>query len=45
MGMPNNIPCGNCILIAVNPSNVWFIEELFEHKDIKNTMFLDLTML
>lgn len=40
MGMPNNIPCGNCILIAVNPSNVWFIEELFEHKDIKKYYIL-----
>lgn len=35
MGIPNNIPCGNCMLIAVNPSNVWFIEELFEYDDIK----------
>ena len=33
--MPNNIPCGNCMLIAVTQSNVWFIEELFRHDDVK----------
>ena len=35
MGIPNNIPCGNCMLIAVTQSNVWFIEELFRHDDVK----------
>lgn len=35
MGIPNNIPCSNCMLIAVTQSNVWFIEELFRHDDVK----------
>lgn len=35
MEMPNHIACDKCTLIAVTPSNVWFLEELFRFDDIK----------
>lgn len=35
MGIPDNIPCENCILIAVTQSSAWFVEELFRYEDVK----------
>lgn len=33
--IPNMIECGQCTLHLVNPTNVWFIEELFRYEDVK----------
>lgn len=33
--IPNMIDCGQCSLLLINQTNVWFIEELFRYEDIK----------
>lgn len=34
-GIPNIIDCGICSLHPAQPSNVWVVEELFRHPDVK----------
>lgn len=34
-GIPNMIDCGNCSLHPAQPSNVWVVEELFRHTDVR----------
>lgn len=34
-GIPNMIDCGICSLRSAQPSNVWVVEELFRHPDVK----------
>lgn len=34
-GIPNMIDCGICSLHPAQPNNVWVIEELFKHPDVK----------
>lgn len=34
-GIPNMIDCGICSLHPAQPSNVWVVEELFRHPDVK----------
>ena len=35
VNIPNMINCENCSLHIVGPNNVWYLEELFRHQDIK----------
>ncbi len=34
-GIPNYIDCGICSVMPVQPNNVWVVEELFRHADVK----------
>lgn len=34
-GIPNMIDCGICSLHPAKPSNVWVVEELFRHPDVR----------
>lgn len=34
-GIPNMIDCGICSLHPAQPSNVWVVEELFHHPDVR----------
>ena len=34
-GIPNIIDCGICSLRPAQPSNVWVVEELFRHQDVR----------